>query len=369
MSSPSGNLLIDLAFSAHIIRRQATKLNRTVSEISAKSRWCLTGTPIQNRLEDIGTLFAFIRAKPFDSLAVFRRFIAIPFDEGEERRSTATWRLSALIDSVCIRRTREILQLPEGRNEVRIIKFSKEEREQYEQTKQTMIRAIRHQAGEYDKNSVFGMFQAQLQLRILCNHGTFQQHFSWARARRDLVGEKEDTLCSLGLSNENTCSSCGQSIPVLSSESVYPKYGDGCNHTVCSECREQNGSKSDVGTNAISQCPMCSFDKALATNEAEDVFSSEDALHDDYFHSQGHSSKMKTLLADVRRDLWDNKRWRRSDLPILNGRLKISQHNIFLLDENAELDFEIFITSRNTICANRRRKSSSSPTKDSGRLC
>src|SRR5580700_441062 len=92
---------------AHMIRRQATSFYRTVSELKARSRWSLTGTTIQNRLEDIGALFAFIRATPFHSIAMFRRFVTIPFDESEERQAVATQNLTLLLDSLCLRRSKD----------------------------------------------------------------------------------------------------------------------------------------------------------------------------------------------------------------------------------------------------------------------
>jgi len=45
---------------AHFIRSPTTYLHKRVAELDAKFRWCLTGTPIQNRLDDIGALFAFL---------------------------------------------------------------------------------------------------------------------------------------------------------------------------------------------------------------------------------------------------------------------------------------------------------------------
>ncbi|KAI4702778.1 hypothetical protein J4E89_010312 [Alternaria sp. Ai002NY15] len=155
---------------AHIIRRQSTILYRTVADIAARSRWCLTGTPIQNRLEDIGSLFAFLRVKPFHSLSNFRKTIAIPFDEGGKRRTIAIERFTRLLDSMCLRRTKDVLHLPAEQHRVRDVPFSPEERLQYEQTKDIMFRAVRNQNGTFDQKSTLGMFQVQLQLRILCNH-------------------------------------------------------------------------------------------------------------------------------------------------------------------------------------------------------
>jgi SWI/SNF-related matrix-associated actin-dependent regulator of chromatin subfamily A3 len=76
-------------------------------------------------------------------MATFRRFIAIPFDESEERRTIASQRLTLLLDSVCLRRTKDLLDLPKLQGRMRMLEFSKEERDQYEQTKKVMVRAIR----------------------------------------------------------------------------------------------------------------------------------------------------------------------------------------------------------------------------------
>ena len=117
---------------AHIIRRRATVLYKTVFDLNANFRWCLTGSPIQNMLEDIGALFTFIKAAPFDSIATFRHYIVTPFLEGDERRTIASERLGLLLDSVCLRRTRDLLHLPDPRDIIRSVELSTEERDQYE---------------------------------------------------------------------------------------------------------------------------------------------------------------------------------------------------------------------------------------------
>ncbi|KAK6216496.1 alcohol dehydrogenase [Pestalotiopsis sp. IQ-011] len=114
-------------------------------------------------------------------MAMFRRYIVVPFDQGEDDK--AIRRLIKLNDSLCLRRTREIIKLPDL-NEIppRILDLSKEERDRYENTKATLQRKIRQRVGDHEQTSKFGIFQMQLQLRILCNHGTFQKHFSWMKS-------------------------------------------------------------------------------------------------------------------------------------------------------------------------------------------
>jgi SWI/SNF-related matrix-associated actin-dependent regulator of chromatin subfamily A3 len=276
-------------------------------KLSAKSRWCLTGTPIQNRLEDIGALFAFIRVRPFDSLAVFRRFIVIPFDESEESRSVAAHKLGLLLDSLCLRRMTDLLNLPERHNITRVLDLSKDEREQYEKTKTIMLRAIRQRAGETDTHNMFGIFQAQLQLRILCNHGTFQHSFSWAN--RSLLNEREDALCAIGQNGEINCSLCRQAMPILGSNRVHRKYAENCAHVLCEECLEENTRESQKLRDQLTQCPLClPLGHAAAVVQVEDTYSKKGGVVDDYFRPSGHSSKMTALITDVKNGLMENKR-------------------------------------------------------------
>lgn len=289
---------------AHIIRRQVTTFFRAVTELKARSRWCLTGTPIQNKLEDIGSLFAFIRAHPFHSIAMFRRFVSIPFDESVDRRELATKNLTLLLESLCLRRSRDLLHLPTPQHRIRTLKFSPEEREQYEQTKKIMNRALRQKVSESYSKSIFGMFQVQLQLRILCNHGTYQQPFSWTK--RSLLDEREDALCSIGGNGEVHCSACRQSLPMLGSNDLYRTYRGSCAHVVCRECLDQNEQISGVAFDTNTKCPLCAVSGVHTSVTRPDALSLERS--DSYLRQEGHSSKMVALISDVREDLWQTKR-------------------------------------------------------------
>jgi SWI/SNF-related matrix-associated actin-dependent regulator of chromatin subfamily A3 len=297
-------------YAAHIIRRTKTTFYKAVSELKSRSRWCLTGTPIQNRLEEVGALFAFIRARPFHSLAVFRRFVVIPFEESMERRAVAIRNLTLLLDSLCLRRSRDLLHLPEPQEIVRFIEFSKEEQEQYEQTKKAMNRALRQRAGEAYSQSknIFGMFQVQLQLRILCNHGTYQHPFSWTR--RSLLDEREDALCLIGGSGEVNCSVCREPMPILGSKQSYRTYPGICAHAICSECLDEDETASGEGNHEILKCPLCVITGAPAALASGGIQSggTTDDQHGSYLRPKGHSSKMSSLICDVREDLWKTKR-------------------------------------------------------------
>jgi SWI/SNF-related matrix-associated actin-dependent regulator of chromatin subfamily A3 len=279
-----------------------------MTKLSAKMRWCLTGTPIQNRLEDIGTLFAFLRVHPFDSLAVFRKFIVLPFDESEESRTIAARKLGLLLDSLCLRRMTDLLNLPDRQERIRLLELSIQERDQYEKTKAIMIRAVRQRAGEFDRHSMFGMFQAQLQLRILCNHGTFQHSFSWAK--RSLLNEREDALCAIGQNGEISCSLCRQAMPILGSNKVHRGYAESCAHVLCEDCLEESAQERENAGNQLGQCPLCvPLGMSTTAVQVDDTYSKKGVAEDDYFRPSGHSSKISALTADVREGLMENKRF------------------------------------------------------------
>lgn len=200
---------------------------------------------------------------------------------------------------------RDRLDLPKEQEETRYLDFSREERDQYGQTQKIMIRAIRQRAGEPDSKSMFGMFQAQLQLRIFCNHGTFQHPFSWATSRSSLLDEREDALSAIGQNGEINCSSCRQVMPIFGSNNVYRPYVDNCAHILCSECLEQSADDSNIAL----RCPLCAPPGApMATAELGHTPCTGREERDDSFRSNGHSSKMAALMLDVREHLWEHKR-------------------------------------------------------------
>ncbi|KAI1422037.1 SNF2 family N-terminal domain-containing protein [Xylaria sp. FL1777] len=296
---------------AHIIRRPATTFYHACVDLHANSRWCLTGTPIQNTLADIGALFAFIRAEPFSKASVFRKWIEAPFEQNVEDPTVVKNRLVILLEALCLRRTTEIIKLPGLREHIRTLEFSPAEREQYEKTKKILMRIIRHRVGEVEKSSKFGLFQANLQMRILCNHGTFQKPFSWHR--RSYQDEREAIVCALGQNGEITCSGCQQPMPILGSSRLGNGFHEQCAHVLCSECIEES-STPDTGTQT-QHCPVCvrwrtyvrvegSVDVAMADAPAKKAIDDDDNY---YFNAEGHSTKMRALIEDVNKDLWTTK--------------------------------------------------------------
>ncbi|KAK1765014.1 SNF2 family N-terminal domain-containing protein [Phialemonium atrogriseum] len=300
---------------AHIIRRPATAFYHACSDLHANSRWCLTGTPIQNKLADLGALFAFIRAEPFSKAAIFRKWIDIPFEQSIYDPTVVKNRLIMLLEALCLRRTKDVIKLPGLRQRMRTLVLSPAERKQYENTSKILMRKIRHRVNGVDKIYKFGLFQANLQMRLLCNHGTFQRPFSWNR--RSYRDEREAVVSALGQNGEITCSGCQLPMPILGLGGLGNGFREQCAHLLCSECLEESSSTPGAA-GQTQHCPVCAQRPAGAPVEARGAagdaampdWPAKQAIGDDddsYFNSEGHSTKMRACIEDVHTDLWTTK--------------------------------------------------------------
>lgn len=267
--------------------------------VSARSRWCLTGTPIQNTLMDLGALLAFMRIKPLDTHGAFRHWIVVPFED-HKTKHIAIHRLSLLLEAICIRRTIECVDLPRQQEETRIVHFTPEEWHQYQETRQVMQRFIVQQAGEYrGTRSTVGMFQMYLQLRSFCNHGTYQRQFSWTR--RNMVHEDTDTICSITRDSMSRCTGCRQPLPIIGPSST-SRFVEGCKHIFCDDCSQVTN-----GLQERRHCPLCSSLDGISGSES--TCDETEGNDDGVLQPNGFSSKINMLVSDVQNSLDTTKRY------------------------------------------------------------
>lgn len=93
---------------AHSIKNRNAKATKACYALRAEYRWCLTGTPMQNNLDELQSLIKFLRVKPYDDLAVWRDQITRPMSNG--RGGIAMKRLQLFLKAFMKRRTKEILK-------------------------------------------------------------------------------------------------------------------------------------------------------------------------------------------------------------------------------------------------------------------
>ena len=123
---------------AHTIKNRSTLVAQGCNRINATRRWCVTGTPMQNGIQDLYSLIKFLNHQPWSVPLWWNRVIKKPFDDGDEK---AKERLRAVLGPIILRRTKDtvdkttgkaIVTLPKRSIYLHQVQFSKAENEFYQ---------------------------------------------------------------------------------------------------------------------------------------------------------------------------------------------------------------------------------------------
>lgn len=92
---------------AQSIKNHRTQVARACWGLRAKRRWCLSGTPIQNAIDDLYSYFRFLRYDPYAVYTSFCSTIKIPIQRNPIKGYK---KLQAVLKTIMLRRTKgEIL--------------------------------------------------------------------------------------------------------------------------------------------------------------------------------------------------------------------------------------------------------------------
>ncbi|RAL13757.1 uncharacterized protein BO97DRAFT_469440 [Aspergillus homomorphus CBS 101889] len=157
---------------AHTIREQSAAQTQAIFKLNSQRRWSVTGTPIQNRLEDLLSVTKFLGLYPYDDRARFGMHILSRFKTGD---ATVLASLRVLVDSFTLRRVKDKIDLPPRQDMIIMLNFSEKERQLHEffrKESNVMMRVI---AGE-EKSKMKGrmyhhILKAMMILRQISAHG------------------------------------------------------------------------------------------------------------------------------------------------------------------------------------------------------
>ncbi|SJX66547.1 related to ULS1-ubiquitin ligase for SUMO conjugates [Sporisorium reilianum f. sp. reilianum] len=151
---------------------------------NAASRWCLTGTPLQNDAYEMFSLIHFLRVQPFDDFAHFKEKIGEPLKSNNQNR--VNWgmkRLCFVLQTIMLRRTKEaksddgkpILNLPKRNLELLELDFdSPQEKDFYlglqERIRQAFEKEDERQRATGKKTNMIASLVLLLRLRQACSH-------------------------------------------------------------------------------------------------------------------------------------------------------------------------------------------------------
>ncbi|KAH0542151.1 hypothetical protein FGG08_003451 [Glutinoglossum americanum] len=258
---------------AQCIKNRTTKAALGACALQAKSRFCLTGTPMMNSVGELHALIEFLRIKPYNEFKKFSEDFIRPLKGTSQRGSeNALKKLQALLKAVLLRRTKKseidgkpILNLPERTNKAQNAVFNEDEQTFYKalETKTAL------QFNKYLKQGSIGrnytnILVLLLRLRQACCHPHLIQDMEVQHNAEITVDEMTDLAKSLlpdVISRVKAMD--GFECPICYDGVENPAIFIPCGHDTCTECfvkiSNQSGQQNLArGNEVVSvKCPTC----------------------------------------------------------------------------------------------------------------
>ncbi|KAL8511434.1 hypothetical protein ACS0TY_018008 [Phlomoides rotata] len=239
---------------AQSIKNHRTQAARACWGLRAKRRWCLSGTPIQNAVDDLYSYFRFLRHEPY---AVFRTFceqLKVPIHRNPRNGYK---KLQAVLKTIMLRRTKgtridgePIINLPPKIIQLRKIEFSKEERDFYSRLEaDSRAQFAEYAAAGTVKQNYINILLMLLRLRQACDHPLLVKGFnsnakmaSSIEMIKNLPPEKQSFFLNCLEASLAICGICNDP----PEDAVVTE----CGHVFCNQCICERITGDDT------QCPM-----------------------------------------------------------------------------------------------------------------
>ncbi|KAL6206929.1 hypothetical protein ACLB2K_024175 [Fragaria x ananassa] len=296
---------------AQSIKNHRTQVARACWGLRAKRRWCLSGTPIQNAIDDLYSYFRFLRYDPYAVYQMFCTTIKIPISKNPTKGYK---KLQAVLKTIMLRRTKgtlldgePIISLPPKFIELKRVEFSDEERDFYSRLEcDSRAQFEEYAAAGTVKQNYVNILLMLLRLRQACDHPLLVRRYEsqslWKSSIEKAQKLPHDKQVSLVKCLEASLAICG-----ICNDAPEDAVVSECGHVFCSQCI------GDYLTSDENQCPHTSckvrlnvssvFSKSTLTSSLSDQPSqggmdSEvfDAVESFYEDSSYNSSKIKAAL-------------------------------------------------------------------------
>lgn len=260
---------------AQAIKNRNSEAHRAAVTLRAKCRWVVTGTPIQNSIDDIYSQFLFLRYQVVDSYSAWKTRFKKPLEGtcSAMRRERVFKQFQALLAVVLLRRAKHdtiggkpVMPLPKRTVRTMELNFSRTELAYYQAQEFSAVKRMNSIVGDAEVgNKMMNALVVLLRLRQACNHPKLCEwnsttEFKFSDHELDAVGLRmqtrslfsklEDAVKSrlfVELGPESTTvQTCPVCMDVVELEGVVTK----CGHLFCK-------TDFDAWSRENDSCPSC----------------------------------------------------------------------------------------------------------------
>lgn len=171
---------------AQYIKNHTTAAAKAVKVISSRMRLALTGTPIENRLSELWSIFDFLMPGFLYSYEVFKREMETPVVKYDDKSAMA--RLQKMVAPFIMRRLKSdvLKDLPDKLEEVRYVKFDRNQQTVYDAQVVHMQEMLANQDDEdFNKNKIKVLAELTRLRQICCDPGLCFDNYAGESAKLD----------------------------------------------------------------------------------------------------------------------------------------------------------------------------------------
>ncbi|KAJ2902755.1 hypothetical protein MKZ38_000109 [Zalerion maritima] len=262
-------------------KNRNAQCSKAVRQLDSIYRWCLTGTPMMNNIEELYSIFAFLQTKPYDSWDDFQNHFKCLSPKNhnnyEPVRKRALQKLQTVLAAIMMRRTKQsvidgkpIITLPKKTEEETYVVFDEEEERYYRGLEQRNVDIFNkyNRQGTVGKNYAV-MLVLLLRLRQACCHPHLNTDVEPAPSQAELNSQlvhvhniTQQAIETIKHGIETSAFACGSCDDAATS----PIFFSPCGHAICEACmlriradveatNVQMGLESEANDNTA--CPQC----------------------------------------------------------------------------------------------------------------
>ncbi|KAL8723189.1 MAG: hypothetical protein Q9225_000455 [Loekoesia sp. 1 TL-2023] len=264
---------------AQCIKNKNTKAAQGACALQSLTRFCMSGTPMQNGVTELYSLVHFLRIRPYNDFHRFNMDFTRPLKSSYDReKARGMQKLQALLKAILLRRNKKstidgkpILTLPERTTESRHAEFSEDEQAFYSALEtQTQLQFNKYlRAGTVGRN-YSNVLVLLLRLRQACCHPHLIKDFAISsgtaevsiedllKMAKELAPDVVARIIEQGDVNDQSGLECPVCMDATENATIFIP----CGHNTCSECFARISDPSqaiangdDGGTNL--KCPQC----------------------------------------------------------------------------------------------------------------
>jgi len=163
------NFLYIILDEAQKIKNPKTKMTQVIKQLKSEHKLALSGTPIENHLGELWSIFDFLMPNFLDTLSFFKKYYQTPIEKENDFEKQKL--LNKRIKPFMIRRTKEIVvhELPAKSEIIKYTQFEAKQSKLYESIRVTMEKKVREAISEKGLGSShITILDALLKLRQVC---------------------------------------------------------------------------------------------------------------------------------------------------------------------------------------------------------